>query len=148
MSVYVVRMWWKCQCVSVSVEVSVFKGFSGRTLRNAFGNNLTYRSVPSRMPCRHPFFPARNDGVMQAAPNGVVALALCVQWLLLLLFIGGSQQRTEVQEQSRCVADSPHPFFTKPFCETFFQNVSGRHDPTRHDPTRHESASYIAGTIL
>ena len=37
-SVYVVRMWWKCQCVSVSVEVSVFKGFSGRTLRNAFGN--------------------------------------------------------------------------------------------------------------
>ena len=29
----------KCQCVSVSVEVSVFKGFSGRTLRNAFGKN-------------------------------------------------------------------------------------------------------------
>ena len=30
---------WKCQCVSlsVSVEVSVFKGFSGRTLRSAFG---------------------------------------------------------------------------------------------------------------
>ena len=28
---------WKCQCVSVSVEVSVFKRFSGRTLRNAFG---------------------------------------------------------------------------------------------------------------
>ena len=28
---------WKCQCVSVSVEASVFKGFSGRTLRNAFG---------------------------------------------------------------------------------------------------------------
>ena len=27
-----------CQCVSVSVEVSVFKGFSGRTLRSAFGN--------------------------------------------------------------------------------------------------------------
>ena len=24
-SVYVVQMWWKCQCVSVSVEVSVFK---------------------------------------------------------------------------------------------------------------------------
>ena len=37
-SVYVVRMWWKCQFASVSVEVSVFKGFSGRTLRNAFGN--------------------------------------------------------------------------------------------------------------
>ena len=36
-SVYVVQMWWKCQCVSVSVGVSVFKGFSGRTLRNAFG---------------------------------------------------------------------------------------------------------------
>ena len=36
-SVYVLRMWWKCQCLSVSVEVSVFKGFSGRTLRNAFG---------------------------------------------------------------------------------------------------------------
>ena len=36
-SVYVVRMWWKCQCASVSVEVSLFKGFSGRTLRNAFG---------------------------------------------------------------------------------------------------------------
>ena len=34
----VVQVWWKCQCVSVSVEVSVFKGFSGRTLRNAFGN--------------------------------------------------------------------------------------------------------------
>ena len=42
----VVQVWWKCQCVSVSVEVqcvsvsvevSVFKGFSGRTLRNAFG---------------------------------------------------------------------------------------------------------------
>ena len=28
---------FKCKCVSVSVEVSVFKGFSGRTLRNAFG---------------------------------------------------------------------------------------------------------------
>ena len=28
----------KCECRSVSVEVSVFKGFSGRTLRNAFGN--------------------------------------------------------------------------------------------------------------
>ena len=103
----VVQVWWKCQCVSVSVEVSVFKGFSGRTLRNAFGNNLTYRSVPSRMPC-----------VMQAAHNGVLALALCMQWhwheflsLLLLLFIGGSQQRTEVQEHSRCVTDSPHPFF-------------------------------------
>ena len=27
-----------CKCLSVSVEVSVFKGFSGRTLRNAFGN--------------------------------------------------------------------------------------------------------------
>ena len=35
----VVQVWWKCQCVSVSVEVSVFKGFSGRTLRNAFGKN-------------------------------------------------------------------------------------------------------------
>ena len=34
----VVQVWWKCQCVSVSVEVSVFKGFSGRTLRNAFGD--------------------------------------------------------------------------------------------------------------
>ena len=30
----------KCQCVSVSVEVSVFKGFSGRTLRKAFGKKL------------------------------------------------------------------------------------------------------------
>ena len=29
----------KCERRSVSVEVSVFKGFSGRTLRNAFGNN-------------------------------------------------------------------------------------------------------------
>ena len=29
----------KCECRSVSVEVSVFKGFSGRTLRNAFGKN-------------------------------------------------------------------------------------------------------------
>ena len=37
-SVHVVlQVWWKCQCLSVSVEVSVFKGFSGRTLRNAFG---------------------------------------------------------------------------------------------------------------
>ena len=36
----VVQVWWKCQCVSVSVEVSVFKGFSGRTLRNAFGNKF------------------------------------------------------------------------------------------------------------
>ena len=27
----------QCECRSVSVEVSVFKGFSGRTLRNAFG---------------------------------------------------------------------------------------------------------------
>ena len=35
----VVQVWWKCQCVSVSVEVSVFKGFSGRTLRNALGKN-------------------------------------------------------------------------------------------------------------
>ena len=33
----VLQVWWKCQCVSVSVDVSVFKGFSGRTLRNAFG---------------------------------------------------------------------------------------------------------------
>ena len=40
---------------------------------------------------------------MQAAHNGVLALALCMQWLLLLLFIGGSQQRTEVQEHSRCM---------------------------------------------
>ena len=31
----------KCECRSVSVEVSVFKGFSGRTLRNAFGKKLT-----------------------------------------------------------------------------------------------------------
>ena len=36
----VVQVWWKCQCVSVSVEVSVFKGFSGRTLRNAFGKSI------------------------------------------------------------------------------------------------------------
>ena len=35
----VVQVWWKRQCVSVSVEVSVFKGFSGRTLRNAFGKS-------------------------------------------------------------------------------------------------------------
>ena len=55
---------------------------------------------------------------MQAAHNGVLALALRMQWhwhefllLLLELFIGGSQQRTEVQEHSRCVTDSPHPFF-------------------------------------
>ena len=67
-------------------------------------NNLAYRSVPSHMP----------------AHNGVLALALCTQWhwheflsLLLLLFIGGSQRRTEVQERSRCVTThhSPHPFF-------------------------------------
>ena len=36
----------KCECRSVSVEVSVFKGFSGRTLRNAFGKNST--SAPGR----------------------------------------------------------------------------------------------------
>ena len=30
----------KCECRSVSVEVSVFKGFSGRTLRNAFGKKI------------------------------------------------------------------------------------------------------------
>ena len=30
----------KCKCRSVSVEVSVFKGFSGRTLRNAFGKKM------------------------------------------------------------------------------------------------------------
>ena len=29
-------------CLSVSVEVSVFKGFSGRTLRNAFGKNCLH----------------------------------------------------------------------------------------------------------
>ena len=29
-----------CVCVSVSVEVQVFKGFSGRTLRNAFGKKI------------------------------------------------------------------------------------------------------------
>ena len=41
----VVQVWWKCQCVSVSVEVSVFKGFSGRTLRNAFGKtNILQRA--------------------------------------------------------------------------------------------------------
>ena len=34
----------KCECRSASVEVSVFKGFSGRTLRNAFGKKTT--SVP------------------------------------------------------------------------------------------------------
>ena len=33
----------KCECRSVSVEVSVFKGFSGRTLRNAFGKYGIYR---------------------------------------------------------------------------------------------------------
>ena len=32
----------KCECRSVSAEVSVFKGFSGRTLRNAFGKNVSY----------------------------------------------------------------------------------------------------------
>ena len=47
----VVQVWWKCQCVSVSVEVSVFKGFSGRTLRNAFGKNTTDRSHPLRTSC-------------------------------------------------------------------------------------------------
>ena len=31
------------------------------------------------MPCGPPFFLARNDGVMQAAHNGAVALALCMQ---------------------------------------------------------------------
>ena len=31
------------------------------------------------MPCGPPFFPARDDGVMQAAHNGVVALALCMR---------------------------------------------------------------------
>ena len=77
--------------------------------------NLTYRSVPVHMPCGPPFFPARNDGATQAAHNGILALALCAQWCwheflspLPLLFIGGSQQRTEVQEHSRCVTDSPH----------------------------------------
>ena len=62
------------------------------------------------MPCGLPCFPARNDGVTQAPRNGVLALAVCTQRLLLLLFIGGSQQRTEVQEHSRRVTDSPHPF--------------------------------------
>ena len=46
----VVQVWWKCQCVSVSVEVSVFKGFSGRTLRNAFGKK---ESVPHDLWFRH-----------------------------------------------------------------------------------------------
>ena len=46
-SEYVVRMWWKCQCVSVSVKVSVFKGFSGRTLRNAFGKNYRTHTCPA-----------------------------------------------------------------------------------------------------
>ena len=34
----------ECECRSVSVEVSVFKGFSGRTLRNAFGNKVSPRT--------------------------------------------------------------------------------------------------------
>ena len=87
-----------------------YKQFPGKPAAEvSYKNNLTYRSVPSHMPCGPPFFPARNDGVTQATHNGV-ALALCMQWLLLLLFVGGSQQRTEVQEHSRCVTDSPHPF--------------------------------------
>ena len=36
----------KCECRSVSVEVSVFKGFSGRTLRNAFGKKETIPFPP------------------------------------------------------------------------------------------------------
>ena len=39
----------QCECRSVSVEVSVFKGFSGRTLRNAFGKNTTLRYAFSKM---------------------------------------------------------------------------------------------------
>ena len=51
---HVVVQVWKCQCVSVSVEVSVFKGFSGRTLRNAFEKNVIknvkrYARLPDRM---------------------------------------------------------------------------------------------------
>ena len=45
---------WKRQCSSVSVEMSVFKGFSGRTLRNAFGKNKYITSTQvakSSTPC-------------------------------------------------------------------------------------------------
>ena len=125
---------------------------------------------------RTPFFPARNDGVMQAAHNGVLALAVCTQWLVLLLFISGSQQRTEVQEHSRCITDSPRvlrgssclcgsqhgqhvpethllrDFLPKCMLNTCktkqFCETRSKNVTGRHDPTRHESAIYIAGTIL
>ena len=38
----------KCKCRSVSVEVSVFKGFSGRTLRNAFGKKRKKQNTHKR----------------------------------------------------------------------------------------------------
>ena len=51
-----------CVCVSISVEVSLFKGFSGRTLRNAFGKND--KGVPQNPP------PARQQ--REASPVLVV----------------------------------------------------------------------------
>ena len=48
----VVQVWWKYQCVSASVEVSVFKGFSERTLRNAFGNYICHLKEPRTVEAR------------------------------------------------------------------------------------------------
>ena len=79
-SVYVVQMWWKCQCVSVSVEVSVFKGFSGRTLRKAFGKKqydaFLHPSVPSKVGQRHcvPTGGSRHSASLRArslVPGGI-----------------------------------------------------------------------------
>ena len=68
---------FKCKCRSVIVEVSVFKGFSGKTLRNAFGKNLCTLSFLSSHPNRHPRHRAGPDnGVAEpragplAAPPG------------------------------------------------------------------------------
>ena len=72
-----------------------YKQFLGKpTAEVSNKNNLTYRSVPSHMPCGRPFFPVRNDGIMQAAHNGVVALALCMQ----RLFIGVSVKMSVSEE--------------------------------------------------
>ena len=62
-----VQVWWKCQCVRVSIEVSVFKGFPGRTLRNAFGKNaLELANALARLFWRH----GKSSGELLARDRG------------------------------------------------------------------------------
>ena len=129
----------------------------------SYKNSLTYRSVmecPFAHALRTPFFTGpqrrrRASSPQRRTRSGTVhTVALCTQWLLLLLFIGGSQQRTEVDPELQNTMKFQRQLIHQQYLQSHLQ--CGNHPgvakrkgipSTARTQETCENSSYNGGTI-